>query len=239
MTAAVTFTGIVTDPWLVEFPYHARYNFSPVLLSASMPIPIERVMLVPLLGFTAPTRGTFGVDPIVRLQPQLRFRADVGAFVFGLGAFIDAPLVTTWNPQNANYDFGALRCHPGETRCRRPVTRERLRTGLLSQGEFWVRPDLSIALTAGIEFRDELWPVLVNHSNAPDGSIPGYPEFKHLEFRARVFVNWAFSRHFGLTAAGGAISAERTGPILLTSWDASLSIWLRTDERLNRLWLDH
>lgn len=236
--ASFTATGVITDPYTrsdLFGPRPLRFDGSPVLFSAAMPLLLGEVALVPTLGVTAPTRGSFGVDPIVALLPDLRLRARFDALVVGLAVRAELPVVTTWGMLDG--DRATLRCPREETRCRIPVARELWLAGLSLQGEYWLRPELSVGARIGLEVRDESIGFLAG-SRLPL-TVPGWSV---AVLRGGASCSWSFSEHFGLTGGGGFSAQRFRSPefsaFVATSWDASLSVWFRTDARLTRMWLD-
>lgn len=235
LAAAFTGTGVVTDRYLVEFPnVSPRFDPAPLMLAGSMPFLVDRVVFVPILGVTLPTRDAFFVDPILALQPQLRLRARFDALVVGLAAFANVPVITAWAPTDWMEHTSTRRCPPDETLCRMPVARELWRLGASAQVEYWALPSLSGGARLALEGRNE---DLARFVISPDGDST-IPRWLTLEVRAHAFINWAFSDHFGLTLTGGLAHERRDSGITGTSWDAALSLWFRTDPRLNRFWLD-
>lgn len=76
----------------------------------------------------------------------------------------------------------------------------------------------------------------------PPGSALTVPGWSIAELRGGAFCSWAFTEHFGFTAGGGFSVQRIASPdfpgFVGTGWDASLSVWFRTDARLTRMWLD-
>jgi len=244
LTASAAATGWLTSPqlqgdWGDDRP---RFNVAPVLLSVAVPIPIDTVVVVPMLGATIPTRNSFGNDPVVSLQPQLRFRTTLGPLTLGVSGLLNLPVVTKWGllDDEVHQD---LRCPAAETRCRWPAMRELSLAALSIQGEYWIAEGLSAGLATRLQFRDENLGQLINSSGAPEGVATFGPLWSIVELRATAFGSWAFSKFAGVSASFGVskgrwvampdgISRDVTG------WDASISIWFRTDSRLSRFWLD-
>lgn len=116
-----------------------------------------------------------------------------------------------------------------------PVALELWRVAVTLQVEYWFRSDLSAGAVLMFEGRDENLGRLVASGDATISS----PGWSVLESRGRAFFTWAPFKYFGLTATGGAAHQSYI-PVLVTgtSWEAALSVWFRTDGRLNRFWLD-
>lgn len=240
VSAAVAGTVVGTDAYLQdEFRRSSRFDVAPLLLSVAMTLPVERLVFVPMLGVTLPTRRGFGSDPIVALQPQLRVRAAVGAFLFGASGLLNVPVATAW--EQSRWDYPDRRCPTDATRCRMPVARELLRVNAALQGEFWALKDLSVGIRAELEVREENLGQFINGSGSPEGVVI-MPGWSVLELHGTMFGSWAFAENFGVTTTFGHSwtrqASLQVGNTITDSWEATLSIWFRTDARLNRMWLD-
>lgn len=123
-----------------------------------------------------------------------------------------------------------------------PVARELWRVAASLQGEFWAWDSLSVGLRAAVEFREDDAAVLFSPSGAPEGNLHIGPRWSVFEVRGALFGNWAFFENFGITASVGPSWQRRVskvvGNTVGNSWEASISVWFRTDSRLNRMWLD-
>jgi hypothetical protein len=233
-------TEVITDPTAQSdlarlFP---RFDWSPLQVVTAMPLSIDGLTVVPILTVTLPTRNAFGTDPIVGIQPQLRMRAAVGRLLVGGSAFVDVPAVNTWEAAPYGGNYATRRCPREATRCRLPVARELWAAGVSLQFEYWFRSDLSAGALLAFEGRHENRGRLVGSFVSADGAI-GSPGWSVLATRGRAFLSWAPFDHFGLTTTAGAAHQGFIGVAMTgTSWEASLSVWFRTDARLDRFWLD-
>lgn len=242
LTVSAAATGWLTSPEIRDgLRLLPRLDVTPVLLSIAAPLPIDGVVLVPILGVTIPTRNGFDADPVVSLQPQLRFRASHRSLIFGANALVNVPVITKWD-LTGREERVSIRCPADETRCRWPVTRELWLAAFSAQAEYWFSDDLSAGLRTKLEFRDEDLGLIVNSSGAPEGTL-GTLAWSVVDLQATMFSSWAFSRLLGVSASlglGWQQRVERSSFTLdRTGWNASISIWFRTDSRLSRFWLDH
>ncbi len=240
LTAALTGTVVATDAYFEEINRQAWFDLAPLLLTAAMTLPLDGLVLVPMLGVTLPTRNGFGSDPVIALQPQVRVRAQTGSLLFGAAAYLNVPVVTLWGPQD-NETFVPRRCLPETARCRMPVGREHWRIGLSLQAEFWAWQGLSVGLRVGAELREEDLGQLFIASGSPEG-VAFIPSWTALDLNGSMFASWALTDHFGVTTTFGNTWGRHAsvafGSIVGASWEATLSVWFRTDARLNRFWLD-
>lgn len=240
ITVSAASTGVLTSPHVRERIYNVpRFEISPVLISAAVPLPIEDVVLVPILGVTIPTRNGFELDPVVSLQPQFRFRVSRGPLIVGANALVNLPVVNKWRTIGSEVPI-EIRCPADESRCRWPVTRELWRVAFSAQGEYWFTEELSVGLRTKLELREEDSGLLVNASGSPEGAIV-IPHWSVVDLQGAAFGTWAFSRFVGLSASFGLQWQQRTDAFIVdgTGWNASLFVWFRTDSRLSRFWLDH
>lgn len=74
LSAAFSGTGVVSDIYWLTFG-GPRFDVSPLLLTSALVLPVDRVVLVPMIGFELPTRAFFRDDPR-ELQAALSFRGD-------------------------------------------------------------------------------------------------------------------------------------------------------------------
>lgn len=250
MGLSLSATEVLTDPYTQNFPSrHPRFDGTLQVVTA-MPLLIDRLTVVPVLGVTLPTKDAFGTEPIVGIEPQLRIRAASEGLLVGGSLFVHVPAINTWASPSGGagpraVPFGGNRslreCPREASRCRMPVARELWVAGVSLQVEYWFRRDLSLGAVLAFEARDENLAALVISSAAADATVIS-PGWSLLETRGRAFVTWAPFDHLGLTMTGGAghhafIGTAVTG-VTGTSWEATLSVWFRTEARLNRFWLD-
>lgn len=121
-----------------------------------------------------------------------------------------------------------------------PVGREHWRLGLSLQGEFWAWRGLSVGARVGAELREEDLGRYVNASASPEGAVV-IPQWSALDVHGSLFGSWAFTENFGVTMTLGHMCGRHvigSASINANSWEGTLSVWFRTDGRLNRMWLD-
>jgi hypothetical protein len=129
-------------------------------------------------------------------------------------------------------------CGTDETRCSEAVLV--LSTGWLRLLASWTFDEnISLGAIARLDLKDELVPMLLGSSNVPDAPRH-FPRWLRLTERLELTFTWAPAPSIGATLGVGVGLEQRAGDVVTsatTGW-LSLTLWVRTDRALQRMWLD-
>lgn len=164
---------------------------------------------------------------------DVQFRRALAERVF-VGLSVDAFVARPW-PLYPPGPPALVRCPFPDRRCAF-TTSTRWSGELAALLEWRFRDDWSLAGRLSAAQRRELIPELFG-STAPDSSTY-MPAWTVTEASFDTVVSWSPTRLLGLSASLALTGALWTNGILERSATVGLSVWLRTDARLQRNWLD-
>ena len=171
---------------------------------------------------SVPLSWSSGVRFVAHFRRHLSER-----LLFGVEADVSArvgPLLSIWS---STYD---LQCSFPDPRCT-TFTLARWSTELSALVEWRFRDDWSLAGRLSVAERSESNVVFTD-------VLLSSPDWRASEASLDTIVTWCATSFFGLSASVAVNGTVRTDDIIEKSVSMGLSVWLRTDARLQRNWID-